>query len=281
MSTLEDDLTTHLRERAARAELRFDLPDVRLDARPIPRARPRGTARARVAGAVAAAVAVAAVVAVAVVVAGDDATDVVAGPTASQPRSNVVELTIAPDQQSRPERLDAGAAVLMAERVGRIEVGPPGELLLLDLNLPSAVDAGCVATETGHACEFVTEEGVVSTASSAAGGPASAGRLRAGGPFAFVEGKGATAVVVTGLDPTVATVEVAMEVATYRQVPALGTVAVPFEPSVERVIIRGIDRDGQVLWGEHLDIPWNLPLVDGEPPTPTIDRPGTDTAPTG
>lgn len=255
MTTLEDDLIAHLERRADAVTVAMTAADVRSHGAVGASRWP--LRRSWIAGA-AAAVVVVSVGALALRGASDRSDETISTPDsvvlADPPAPSPDTLRIAPAAGISPQRLAADALVFEAEGVGVIEVGPPSVAMVEER--PDLEGADCVATSSGYACQQDTDTGPQASTSSSSGGFAlTTSRLTPAGTFVFVEQGGAQAVVVSGLDPGVVSVEIEAGGLLWRQTPVDGTVAVPFDPSAPSVHLRAVGSDGSLIWTESLTMP--------------------------
>ncbi|MEO1060462.1 MAG: endolytic transglycosylase MltG [Actinomycetota bacterium] len=271
MSTLEDQLTDRLHARVANVQLPITAEDVRMG-RSLAELGVEGRRRGPRSWWVGAA-ALVVVAGLAAIVASstlDDGTDDVStaasdttGGGASAGSGEVIERGIEVVADAVPSLLAPAATVLEADGVGRIEIGPPSAALLADH--PELDEADCVATGGAYSCAFeVNGRQRFDAGSMGAPGIVAGGRASSDGRFFLIDHRGPT-IVISSLDAAVAVVEIETADELVRQVPAAGTIAVPFSPSAEVLTIRADGESGRQLWTEQFELP-------DPPPQTSVDE---------
>lgn len=149
-----------------------------------------------------------------------------------------------------PAKVASTGTVFEAELVGRVEAGPPSELLLADE--PQLAGAICVASELALGC--AADDGA---ARFTYGSNDGTGWHVVGGEqdvvLLAVEGIG---VFVAGLPDIVTEVEAVIDDERYVQSPAQGTVAFPLGSTARLIQLVGVDAVGTQRWDS---LPFDLP----------------------
>ncbi len=144
-----------------------------------------------------------------------------------------------------PALVASTGAVLDAELVGRVEAGPPSDLLLAEE--PQLAGAICVASDLALGCAADDGAARFTYGSNEGGGwhvVVDVGEQDI--VLLAVEGIG---VFATGLPEAVAEVEAVIDDRRYVQSPAQGTVAFPFDPTARLIQLVGVDALGEASLG--------------------------------
>ncbi|MDA3040856.1 MAG: hypothetical protein O3C27_15265 [Actinomycetota bacterium] len=147
--------------------------------------------------------------------------------------------------EQTPERVASTGAVFDAEFVGRVETGPPNDLLLAEE--PQLAGATCVAVGLALGC--VADNGAGGFTYGSNEGPDGNVVIESTRRDVAVMAVQGLGIFAAGLPDTVAQVEPLFDDRRYVQVPARGTVAFPIGPSSTFVQLVGLDALGQQIWG--------------------------------
>ncbi len=280
MTTTEELIVEYLNDRAREATVEFTIEDVERGTLPVSLVdRPRRSdRRARLMGAAVAA-GVALIVGTVILRAGTDSpsrfeTEPAVEPDgAASTDSELPGTPLALSELDEPPRLlGAGAVVMQAEAVGRVELGLPSDALLAAE--PWLAHGRCITTALVTACAGAadSEQGYTATfgSSSSDGFHVVKARETPDGPFVgYSDPAGPGVVMIADLPIDTAMVQADLGAGLLRQEP-LGRAAVfPFTSDGAVISLRAIDGEGSLLWSATIE--GSEPTSSGPAPLVSIE----------